>query len=103
MTTLLECMGPYGQNKNLELKIQLPGSNMNFKEYTEFQHDCDVCYNMQLKSYAKYKGLEKIDAYRIVCKVEQGEESDTNSEDEDDDRKIYTCQIDKCKIPCPCP
>ena len=96
-------MGPYDQNKNLELKIQLPGSNMNFKEYTEFQHDGDVCYNMQLKSYAKYKDLEKIDAYRIVSKVEQGEESDTASEDEDEDRKIYTCQIGKCKIPCPCP
>ena len=55
-------MGPYDQNKNLELKIQLPGSNMNFKEYTEFQHDGDECFNMHLKSYAKYKDLEKIDA-----------------------------------------
>ena len=46
---------------------------------------------------------KKIDVYRIVSKVEQGEESDTASEDEDDDRKIYTCRIGKCKIPCPCP
>merc|ERR1719318_1732532 len=34
-------MGPYDQNRNLELKVQLPNSDLDFSNYTEFQHDGD--------------------------------------------------------------
>ena len=59
MNTLLECMGPYDQNRHLKLKIQLPGSNLNFKDYTECQHEGDVCFIMELKSSENYEDLEK--------------------------------------------
>ena len=96
-------MGPYDQNQNLELKIQLPHSNLDFKSYTEFQHDGNKCYDLGLKSYDKYEDLDKIDAYRIVGRSVNSSENDTNSDDPECDGKIYTCQLGKCKIPCPCP
>ena len=45
--------------------------------------------------------MAKIDSYRIVAKVVDIEDSD--SDDYEHDRKIYTCQFGKCRIPCPCP
>jgi hypothetical protein len=92
-------MGPYDQNKNLELKIQLPHSNLDFKSYTEFQHDGNKCYDLGLKSYDKYEDLDKIDAYRIVGRSVNSSENDTNSDDPECEGKIYTCQLGKCKIP----
>ena len=44
-------MGPYDQNKNLSLKIQLPESNLNFKSYTEFHHEGEKCYDLRLSYY----------------------------------------------------
>ena len=35
-------MGPYDQNKKLKLKVQLPQSKFDFKQYTEFHHDTSV-------------------------------------------------------------
>ena len=96
-------MGPYDQNRNLELKIQLPDSNLHFRNFTEFHHPGGECFHLGLKSYENYDDLDKIDAYRIVMKATDDEESDTDSEEQENDVKVYTCQLGSCKIPCPCP
>ena len=95
-------MGPYDQNKKLKLKVQLPQSKFDFKQYTEFHHDGDKCFNLQLKSYDTYDDLTKIDFYSIVSTAGD-EESDKSDDDDEDDRKFYTCNKGNCKIPCPCP
>ena len=60
-------MGPYDQNKNLKLKIQIPNSKIDFKKYTDFHHDTNQCFNFELKSYENFDDLLKIDSYSIVC------------------------------------
>ena len=47
-------MGPYDQNENLKLSIQLPKSKLDFKSYTEFHHSGDKCYEFYVKSYEEY-------------------------------------------------
>ena len=101
-------MGPYDQNKNLELKIQVPDSDLNFRNYTQFHHDGQKCFALKIKSYEKYDILEKIDAYRIAKEIVIDNESESDSETGSDnnergDKKTYTCQFRTCKIPCPCP
>ena len=97
-------MGPYDQNKNLELKIQLPDSNLNFQNYTQFHHEGHKCFALKIKSYEKYDILEKIDAYRITKEIVSDNESASDSESsQEGDRRTYTCQFRTCKIPCPCP
>ena len=97
-------MGPYDQNKQISLKIQLPDSDLSFKKYTEFFHEGRECFYLQLEGYENYDDLAKIDAYKIGAKRSEQEESDNESDElSRDDKKIYTCQFGKCKIPCPCP
>ena len=96
-------MGPYDQNKKLELKIQLPSSNLDFRKYTEFYHETDECYDLSLKSYESFGDLDKIDSYRVASKNVDVIESDSESDDHENDRKLYTCHLGKCRIPCPCP
>ena len=97
-------MGPYDQNKNLKLDVQLPDSNLDYSRYTEFQHSGDRCYKFCLKSYDKYDDLDKIDAYRTVTEVDTDEsDTDSSSDDPEKDQKGYSCQHGKCQIPCPCP
>ena len=93
-------MGPYDLNKKLKLNIQLPDSDLDFNSFTEFNHEGCNCYEYTLKRYEHYDNLDKIDAYRIRTRLE--EVSDSSSSEEDDDMKVYTCKMRKCKIPCPC-
>ena len=93
-------MGPYDQNENLKLSIQLPKSKLDFKSYTEFHHSGDKCYEFYVKSYEEYDDHNKIDAYQIKARLKDCEES---SSDESYDSKFYTCSKGNCKIPCPCP
>ena len=85
-------MGPYDLNINLSLKLQLPDSKLNFKEYTEFHHEGNTCFELKLKFYNKYADLQKIDAYRIFKKIETKDDSTEGTDEEEDDRKVYTCQ-----------
>ena len=98
-------MGPYDQNKTLKLNVQLPDSNLDYSNYTEFQHSGDRCYKFCLKSYKKYDDLHKIDSYRTATEVVDTDESDTysSSDNPENDQKCYSCQHGKCQIPCPCP
>ena len=97
-------MGPYDQNENLKLNVQLPGTNLDFQSYTEFYHDEDECFEFSIKSYDKYGDLDKIGAYRIKAKVVELEERHSDDSDKSEtDPKYYTCQTGRCKIPCPCP
>ena len=96
-------MGPFDQNKNIKLNAQLPDSELDYTGYTEFQHSGDACYKLSLNSYNKYDVLDKVDSYRIDTEIIDSDESDSNSEVNDEDQKSYTCQYQKCQIPCPCP
>ena len=97
-------MGPYDQNKKLSLKIQLPESDLDFKNYTEFYHDGNKCFDLSLSCYEKYPDLAKIDSYQItVEKISTAESDSDDDSDHKHEKKIYTCQFKKCKIPCPCP
>ena len=98
-------MGPYDLNRNLSLKLQLPDSKLNFKEYTEFHHEGNTCFELHLKFYDKYADLEKIDSYRILNRIENDNDSNDGTDDSEDEdgRIVYTCKSGRCKIPCPCP
>ena len=96
-------MGPYDQNENLKLNIQLPNSNLDFHSYTEFCHDGDECFEFSVKSYNKHADHDKICAYHIKAKISELEESSDESDKSDTDIKYYSCQVGRCKIPCPCP
>ena len=65
-------MGPYDQNENLKLSIQLPKSNLDYKSYTEFSHSGDECFEFSLKSYEKHAKHNKIDAYNIKARMKGG-------------------------------
>ena len=87
-------MGPYDQNKILELKIQVPDSDLNFRNYTQFHHEGQKCFALKIKSYEKYDILEKIDAYRIAKEIVIDNESESDSETGSDnnergDKKTY--------------
>ena len=84
--TVGQYMGPYDQNENLNLSIQLPGTDLNFQSYTEFCHDGDECFEFSVKSYDKFADYDKILAYQINAKVADLEE---RSSDESD--KSETC------------
>ena len=91
--------GPYDQNENLELKTQLPKSNLDYNNYTEYIHDeANTCRKFKIKkSYDEKKDLEKIDALDVDEMVKLNDE-----EEKEGTRITYTCQRRKCKIPCPC-
>ena len=96
-------MGPYDQNKKLELKLQLPDSNLDFQKYAEFHHDSNQCFDFSLKCYERFNDLAKIDSYQIAAKIVDIDESESDSDESDHDKKVYSCQFGKCLIPCPCP
>ena len=96
-------MGSYDQNRNLKLNVQLPNSNLEFSNYTEFNHSGNRCYSFCLKSYKNYDNLDKIDSYRILSELVDSDDSDSESDENEHDKKSYSCQYGKCKIPCPCP
>ena len=94
--------GPYDQNEALPLSIQLPDADINFDQYTQFRHPDDVdCKGFAINdkdSYEKIVDLAKIDALN-VC----GDEGTSDEEENElDDKIIYTCQKNLCRIPCPC-
>ena len=79
--TVGQYMGPYDQNENLKLNIQLPDTNLDFQSYTEFCHDEDECFEFSIKPYDKYGDLDKIGAYQIKAKVDElGERSSDESD-----------------------
>ena len=93
-------MGPYDQNENLKLSIQLPKSNLDYKSYTEFSHSGDECFEFSLKSYEKHAKHNKIDAYNIKARMKEGTKHETY---ESKAVRHYSCHTGRCKIPCPCP
>ena len=60
MSILWVSTGPYDQNENLKLNIQLPNSNLDFHSYTEFCHVGDECFEFSVKSYNKHSDHDKI-------------------------------------------
>ena len=96
-------MGPYDQNKDLKLSVQLPKSDLDFDKYTEFRHlDSAACRVFGIKkSYHDFDDLNKIDALRITD-IDISEIAELELSYDDDDRLFYTCQNKVCKIPCPC-
>lgn len=97
-------MGPFDQNKELKLNLQLPNTDLDYQSYTEFQHDGDKCFQFSVKSYEAFEDINKIGAYRIVDKIENVKHNSSDeSEESDKDGKVYTCQNRQCEIPCPCP
>ena len=96
-------MGPYDQNKQLELSAQLPSSKIDYQMYTAFLHqEIEPCKIMKITdSYADIEDLEKIDALQIsdtdISKIEE-----TKHKYEKEDRIFYSCQNKGCFIPCPC-
>ena len=93
--------GPYDQNEALDLKIQLPDSDLNFKKYTEFRHsDTLECRKFTIKeTYDEIEDLQKLDAIKID---DENNDSDDESDIGDEDNVQYTCQYGNCRIPCPC-
>ena len=90
-------MGPYDQNEEINLSAQLPHSNFDFENYTQFFHDGNKCFEYKIESYEKYDDLKKISSYKITSEIENAEKKI------DDDIDIfYTCQHKMCRIPCPC-
>ena len=95
--------GPYDQNEKLKLSVQLPKSDLDYKNYSEFEHEGAVgCKEFTIgNNYLELDDLEKIDSYTV--KSNKGSENDDEkSYDEDDDKVVYTCKTKKCIIPCPC-
>ena len=74
---------------------QLPNSNLNYEEYSEFVHPLNVsCREFSVsKNYADLDDLKKIDA------INSGEQH-SEEESESEEVIIYTCIRKKCKIPC---
>ena len=83
-------MGPYDQNKNLKLRIQLPDSHLDFQNYTEFCHDGKECFALDLKSNGSYSDLDKIDAHKIASKIVDVEDSNSDSDEEHDRKTMST-------------
>jgi hypothetical protein len=102
--------GPYDQNEALDLSIQLPDSDLDFKQYTEFRHsDTLECKRFAVKeNYAEVEDLYKIDALKIADEENDEDEEnvendgDNESDKGDEDKLHYTCQYGKCSVPCPC-
>ena len=96
-------MGPYDQNEQLNLNVQLRNTDLDFEKYTEFVHDGKECFRFSLSSYDEYLDTNKISAYRTGTKLETDKDFVSDSEESDDTELFYTCQYRRCKIPCPCP
>ena len=102
--------GPYDQNEALDLSIQLPDSDLDFKQYTEFRHsDTLECKKFAVKgNYVEVEDLYKIDALKIADEENDEDEEnvendgDNESDKGDEDKLHYTCQYGKCSVPCPC-
>lgn len=95
-------MGPYDQHEKLNLCVQLPESKLDYRGYMEFRHDGDTCFEFQLKAYNTHDVLEKVKAYSIKT---NSKDKDSNSDQSDcsNEQLSYTCHLEKCVIPCPCP
>ena len=95
--------GPYDQNKTLPLSTQLPGTDLDFDQYTAFRHPDDVeCKEFTITESYKYKDdLTKIDSLSIRNE-EATSESDCDERKDDDEKMLYTCHKKLCSIPCPC-
>ena len=98
-------VGPYDQNEKLELSVQLPNSNLDYEQYSEFVHAVNMpCGELSiLKNYHQIDDLEKIDSLETIKEQLQSEDDYDESEDDDHGSKeYYTCTKRKCKIPCIC-
>ena len=82
--------GPYDQNEAIDLNIQLPDSDLNYKKYTEFRPSDTLAFQKftVTESYDEIDDLQKIDAIRID---EEDHDSDDESDIGDDDNLQYTC------------
>jgi hypothetical protein len=96
-------MGPYDQNEQLKLSVQLPRSKLDFEKYTKFQHDePESCKILKIAdSYAEIDDLNKINALQISDR-DISEIADMRHEYEKDDNIFYSCANNGCFIPCPC-
>ena len=98
--------GPYDQNENLELSVQLPKSDLDYRGYSEFIHDETVdCTEFLIGTkYSNLDDLKKIDCFEIKrMGIEMDKDDEGEDEIESDDDKLeYTCVMQKCKIPCLC-
>ena len=99
-----EYVGPYDQNETLNLSVQLPQSNLDFENYSEFVHPQSVlCMKMSIsKNYKDISDLDKIDAIEKSKEDEEEEEKSSGDEEDKIERVVYTCTKKECKIPCPC-
>ena len=97
MSTVGPYMGPYDQHEALRLSDQLSDSDLNYDQYTEFEHPNDFsCCVFSIKdSYKQVEPLKKIDSLQIDKDLDQ-------SFDFDEEQVLYTCQKKTCRIPCPC-
>ena len=91
-------MGPFDQSESLPLRIQLPLSRLNYRNYTEYRHDeSTVCGSYKIKeSYNSIGDLEKIESLEI----DVGKSSDKSSNKKG--KIMYTCRKGNCQIPCIC-
>ena len=80
--------GPYDQNEALDLSIQLPDSDLDFRKYTEFRHsDTLECKRFSItENYNDVEDLNKIDALKISD--EEDEETDGDDESDNGDEFI---------------
>ena len=61
-------MGPYDQDKDLKLNVQMPLYNLDFESYTEFKHSCGSswrAYSIK-KSYEELDDLNKVKALEFI-------------------------------------
>ena len=77
-------MGPYDQNEQLNLNVQLRNTDLDFEKYTEFVHDGKECFRFSLSSYDEYLDTNKISAYRTGTKLETDKDFVSDSEESDD-------------------
>ena len=95
--------GPYDQNAKLDLTLQLPDSDLNFENYTEFNHSCITCHTFAIsESYDDYADLHKLDALELKSEENSDDDSEGSNNEEEDDKIYYTCENGECCIPCPC-
>ena len=96
--------GPYDQHKALALNVQLPDSDLNFQDYTEFRHSTDMeCQKFKIKdSYENIGHLEKIQSLEIDTSDNSNSSEDEEDNGGDDENLHYTCRNGNCRIPCIC-
>ena len=91
--------GPFDQDPVVPLSAQLPRSQLSFQQYTDFIHSENIEYKL-FKIKPNDKGMDTLDRIKLLKCI--NDRSDMFDEPDNIDKTFYTCNQNKCMIPCPC-